>query len=143
MAAALETVRVYRERNVVEFLWQQGERLRELVNRSIVENSLEGYFELLGRPCNLVFATNDQDGNRSQAFRTLFLQETVNRGVLIPYIAPSLSHDSRDIELTVQAAHEALATVRLALERDTVDGLLEGPAVKPVFRRFTATDVDA
>ena len=29
------------------------------------------------------------------ALRTLFLQETVVAGVLIPYIAPSLSHDAR------------------------------------------------
>ena len=33
LAASLETLRIYRERNVVEFLWKQGERLRALVNR--------------------------------------------------------------------------------------------------------------
>ena len=52
LAASLETLRIYRERNVVEFLWKQGERLRALVNQSIAENRLEGFFELIGRPCN-------------------------------------------------------------------------------------------
>ena len=28
LAASLETIKIYRERNVVEFLWQQGKRLR-------------------------------------------------------------------------------------------------------------------
>ena len=50
LAAALETIKVYREQNVVDFLWRQGERLRALVDQSIAENRLEGFFELLGSP---------------------------------------------------------------------------------------------
>ena len=29
----------------LKFLWKQGERLRGLINRSIAENRLEGFFE--------------------------------------------------------------------------------------------------
>ncbi len=50
LAASLETLRIYREQNVIEFLWKQGERLRTLINQSIVENRLEGFFEVLGSP---------------------------------------------------------------------------------------------
>ena len=42
LAASLETMRIYREQNVVEFLWRQGERLRALVNQSIAENQPRG-----------------------------------------------------------------------------------------------------
>ena len=42
LAAALETIRIYRERNVVESLWRQGERLRARINQSIAVNGLEG-----------------------------------------------------------------------------------------------------
>lgn len=136
LAAALETVRVYKERNVVEFLWQQGERLRELVNRSIVENSLEGYFELLGRPCNLVFATNDQDGNRSQAFRTLFLQEMIRRGVMAPSFVVSYSHSDADLARTAEAVHGAHRVYRHALD-EGIENYLHGRPVKPVNRRYS------
>ncbi len=61
LAASLETIRIYRERGVVEVLWRQGERLRALVSQSIAENRLEKYFRLVGRPCNLVFETLDPD----------------------------------------------------------------------------------
>ena len=44
----LKLIRIYREQEVVEFLWKQGERLRALVNQSIAENRLEGFFELTG-----------------------------------------------------------------------------------------------
>ncbi len=43
LAAAIETMRIYREQNVVEHLWRQGERLRRLVERSIAEHRLEGF----------------------------------------------------------------------------------------------------
>ncbi len=59
LAAAIETIRTYREHDVVGYLWRQGELLRRLVNKSIAKNGLEGLFELRGRPCNLVFATRD------------------------------------------------------------------------------------
>ncbi len=48
LAASLETLRIYRERNVVDFLWKQGERLRALVNQSIAENRPRRLFRTCG-----------------------------------------------------------------------------------------------
>jgi glutamate-1-semialdehyde 2,1-aminomutase len=135
LAASLETIRIYREQEVVDFLWKQGERLRKLVNRSIAENHLEGFFELVGRPCNLVFATCDQDGNRSQAFRTLFLQELIRRGVIAPSFVVSYSHTDEDIESTAEAVHEAHKIYRKALE-EGIGKYLVGRPVRPVNRKF-------
>jgi len=135
LAASLETLRIYRERNVVEFLWTQGERLRGLVDQSIAENHLEGFFELIGRPCNLVFTTRDQDGNRSQAFRTLFMQEMIRRGVIAPSFVVSFSHSGADIARTAEAVYEAHVVYRKALD-EGIDRYLEGRPVKPVNRRY-------
>ena len=135
LAASLETLRIYRERNVVEFLWRQGERLRALVNQSIAENRLEGFFELMGRPCNLVFVTRDQDHNRSQAFRTLFMQELIRRGVIAPSFVVSFSHSDADIERTAEAVYRAHVVYRKALD-EGIDKYLEGRPVKPVNRRY-------
>ncbi len=135
LAASLETLRTYREQGVVEFLWRQGERLQTLIDRSIAENHLGGFFQLIGRPCNLVFAADDQDGRRSQAFRTLFLQEMIRRGVIAPSFVVSFSHTDADIERTGQAVHEALAVYRKALD-EGIEKYLEGRPVKPVNRKF-------
>src|SRR4029077_16112370 len=116
LAASFETMRIYREQSVVEFLWKQGERLRALVNQSIAENRLEGFFQLIGRPCNLVFETRDQDQNRSQAFRTLFMQELIRRGVIAPSFVVSFSHSDADIERTAEAVSEAHVVYRKALD---------------------------
>ena len=135
LAAAMETLRIYRERNVVEFLWRQGERLRTLVNRSITENRLEDFFRILGRPCNLVFATLDQVGSPSQAFRTLFMQELIRRGVIAPSFVISFSHSDADIEKTAEAVFEAHVVYRRALD-EGVEKYLEGRPVKPVNRGY-------
>jgi len=135
LAASLETLRIFREHKVVEFLWKQGERLRALVNQSIAENRLEGFFEVIGRPCNLVFVTCDQDGNRSQAFRTLFMQELIRRGVIAPSFVVSYSHSDADIDRTAEAVFDAHVVYRKALG-EGIDKYLEGRPVKPVYRRF-------
>jgi len=135
LAASLETIRVYRERNVVEFLWKQGERLRTLIDRSIAENRLAGFFELIGRPCNLVFATHDPNRARSQAFRTLFLQELIRRGVIAPSFVVSYSHTDADIERTAEAVYEAHVVYRKALD-EGIEKYLEGRPVKPVMRKY-------
>jgi glutamate-1-semialdehyde 2,1-aminomutase len=135
LAAAIETIRIYREHSVVEFLWKQGERLQALVEQSIGENRLEGFCEVFGRPCNLVFGTRDQNRERSQPFRTLFMQELIRRGVIAPSFVVSFSHSDADIEQTGEAVHEALAIYRKALD-EGVEKYLEGRPVKPVNRRF-------
>ncbi len=136
LAAALETIHVYRERDVVGFLWKQGERLKEQINRSILENHLTGFFELLGRPCNLVFATYDQNRQASQAFRTLFMQELIQRGVVAPSFVVSYSHSDEDIARTAEAIFEAHRIYRQALDQG-IEKFLKGRPVKPVNRRFS------
>jgi len=135
LAAALETVRFYREHSVVECLWRQGEQLHALVQQSIGENRLEGFFEVLGRPCNLVFGTRDQNHERSQPFRTLFMQELIRHGVIAPSFVVSFSHSDADIERTAEAVHEALVIYRKALD-EGIEKYLGGRPVKPVNRRF-------
>jgi glutamate-1-semialdehyde 2,1-aminomutase len=135
LAAASEIIRIYREQDVVGQLWSQGEQLRASVKQSLAEHRLEGFFEVAGQPCNLVFITRDQDGERSQEFRTLFLQEMIRQGIIAPSFVVSFSHSHEDIERTAEAVHEALGTYRRALDNG-IDDYLIGRSVKPVDRKY-------
>ncbi len=135
LAAAIKTMQVYRAEGVVDALYRQGQRLRAGINRTIDALKLVDHFEVLGRPSNLVYATRDQSKQPSQAFRALFLQELIKRGVLAPSFVVSFSHSDTDIDRTIEAASEALVVYRRALE-DGVDKYLVGRPVKPVFRTF-------
>jgi glutamate-1-semialdehyde 2,1-aminomutase len=134
LAAALETMRVYRTEPVIETLHRQGERLRAGVMEAARSVGIDRHFTVEGRACNLIFVTRDAAGERSQAFRTLFMQEIIRRGVLGPSFVVSYSHTDDDVDRTVAAAEAALRVYRQALD-DGVDRYLEGRPVKPVFRR--------
>lgn len=135
LAAALEVMRIYEQEQVVESLYRQGERLRKGVNEAIAEHNLEGYFEISGRPCLLMYGTRDQERKPSQPFRTLFLQETIRRGILAPSFVVSYSHSDADIDRTIDAVGEALYVYRRALD-EGVEKYLVGPAVRPVYRAY-------
>jgi glutamate-1-semialdehyde 2,1-aminomutase len=135
LAAAIETMNVYENQNVIETLYRQGLRLTEGINQSISDLDLNEYFQIAGRPCNLIFITRDQSKNPSQSFRTLFLQEMIQRGIIAPSFVVSFSHSDGDIDRTINAASESLRVYSNALE-DGIDKYLNGKAVKPVNRRY-------
>jgi len=135
LAASLEVIRIYQREDVIGHLWRAGERLRDRVDRSVAGHGLQRHFKVLGRPCNLVFATCDAEMKPSQEFRTLFLQELIRRGVIGPSFVVSYSHSDADIDRTAEVVHQALEVYRKALE-DGVGRYLEGRPVQPVNRRY-------
>ncbi|HEY7661186.1 MAG TPA: glutamate-1-semialdehyde 2,1-aminomutase [Actinomycetota bacterium] len=135
LAAALEVMRVYRDEDVVGRLHERGERLAEGVRREVEGQGLGDHFQLHGRACNLTYATLDAQGERSQPFRTLFLQETIERGLLAPSFVVSTALSDEDIDRIVGIVGEALCVYRRALE-DGVTGHLRGRSVQPVFRPY-------
>ena len=135
LAAAWETLNVYRRENVVEQLYRQGERLRTGVNQSISRHGIGGQFELQGRACNLIYITKDTDSERSQGFRTLFLQELIRGGIIAPSFVVSFSHSDDDIDRTIDVVDQALGVYAKALT-DGVEKHLQGRPVKPVNRKY-------
>jgi glutamate-1-semialdehyde 2,1-aminomutase len=135
LAAALETMRIYQREPVVETLYRQGEKLRQGLEAVIREHGLSKQIEILGRPCALLWTSKDRDGQPSQALRTLMLQETIRRGVLMPSLILSYAHEDADLERTVEAVRQSLPIYARALEEGT-EKLLVGPPSKSVYRRF-------
>lgn len=135
LAAALAVMDVYRREPVVETLDRLGRRLLDGVNEMIVRQDVQGCFELIGRPSNLVYATRDRFKQPSQVFRTLFMQEMIRRGFILPSLVVSYSHSEDDIDRTIEAIGESLAIYREALENGT-ERYLIGRPVQPVFRKY-------
>ena len=134
LAAALATMRAYRELPVIETLDRQGRRLAEGLRGVIAAHGLSGHVPISGHPCNLVFGTLDRDKRPSQRFRALLMQELIARGVIAPSLVVSYAHDDDAVDRTVEAFDGAMPVYRRALE-DGVDGLLAGPPTAPVYRR--------
>ncbi|GIL06968.1 MAG: glutamate-1-semialdehyde 2,1-aminomutase [Betaproteobacteria bacterium] len=133
LAAAIETMKIYRREPVVARLYEAGDRLRRGVERVAAAHGVADHFKIHGRSCSMLFATLDGAGKPSQPFRTLFLQELIKGGVIAPSFIVSYSHDDASIDRTVDAVDRALRVYRAALE-EGVERYLVGPSVKPVYR---------
>lgn len=137
LAAALAAMRYYKENPVIETLYAQGRKLAEGVNKVSRELGLEKHVAIIGPDCCSVFTTRDQDHKPSQPFRTLFLQETMKRGLLMPSSIVSYSHSDRDIRQTVDKIQEVLVIYKKALD-EGIDKYLVGEPVKPVYRKYNS-----
>ena len=134
LAAAIRTMQIYRTEPVVEHLHRQGERLAKGFGEAARRHGLDAHVGTLGRACNLLFTTRGPDGKPSQAFRSLFLQETIRRGVLMPSLVVSYAHTDADIDRTVEAIDGALGVYARAMS-DGVEKHLVGQPSRTVFDR--------
>ncbi len=135
LAAGIATMATYRDEPVIETLYARGDRLREGVTEVARRHGVEDRFTVAGRSSCLFFGTADAEGKPSQPFRTLFLQETIARGLLAPSFVVSYSHTDADVDRTVEIVDEALGVYAAALESG-VEKFLRGRTVQPVYRRF-------
>lgn len=134
LGAFLETMKVYEELNVIEAIWSAGRKLTQGMVNIAKKHGLEDYFCVEGVPCSPNYLTKDDKGELSLEYRTLYVQEMVKNGVLMPWIALSLSHDDEVIERTLNALDNSLYVYKKALE-DGIDKYLLGRSIKPVFRK--------
>lgn len=138
LAAYLAVADAYGERDVVGVMESQGERLRAGLEEVLAEEGVADHVTIMGRPSCLVFGTRDHEGNPSQPFRTLFIQELLDRGVLAQSLVISAAHTDADLETTVEAVRGAAGVYRRALDARTTDGLLRGRPVAPAMREYAA-----
>ena len=112
LAAAIATMTECYERCVPSTLAAAGRRLAEKVDAAARAEGIAEHFHTKGHPANLVYVTKDADGRPSQPFRTLFLQESVRRGLIAPNLVVSAAHDDAAIDCTVAIIAEILPTYR-------------------------------
>lgn len=139
LAACLATVAFYKQHDVITRLYETGRRLMAAFNDASTEAGIADQLHLHGDfACRPFLATLDRAGRPSAPLRTLFLQETMRRGLFMPWVCPSYRYGVAELERTLEAVRAAVRVYAIALERGSVEGLLVGPAVRPVFRRLNA-----
>lgn len=135
LAAFIATVKVMQEQNVIEHIWQYGQKLMHVINNVAKDYGINDYFIADGIPCSPYYITLDKNKENSYPLRTLFNQEMIKKGVFMPWIALSLSHTEKELEKTEEALRHAMKIYSLALE-DGYEKYLEGHIIKPVFRKY-------
>lgn len=135
LGALVETINVYKELNVTDHIGEMGKRLVNGLTELAAEHFLQDYFYLEGAECSPNLVICGKDKKASFEYRTVFLQELLKGGVLMPYIAIAYEHNEKEIDITLEAARKAMKVYSDALNGD-VERFIIGNVVKPVFRKY-------
>jgi glutamate-1-semialdehyde 2,1-aminomutase len=138
LAAFRAVVRAYADTDPVGRMEDAGRRLAAGVGAIAAEFGIGDHLEALGRPSCLIFVTRDAERRPSQPFRTLFLQEMLERGVLGQSFVTSAAHTDEDIDRTLEACRAAAGIYSRAIEQGSVADLLRGRPVAPAIRGHAA-----
>ena len=135
LGAFKATVNFMTHHSVIDHLWEYGRRLISLMNDMAAAYEISDSFQAGGIHCSPYYVTLDEAGTNSLKLRTLFSQEMIRNGVLMPWLALSYSHKDEELAITERALSRTFEIYRKALN-EGVDKYLEGPVIKPVFRKF-------
>ncbi|MDP2820544.1 MAG: glutamate-1-semialdehyde 2,1-aminomutase [Polaromonas sp.] len=135
LGAFIATIRFMQKHKVVEHLWDYGRKLTAMMQRQAEAHGIGHSFKIGGIACSPYYLTLDESGANSLDLRTLFSQEMIRNGVLMPWIALCYRHDEDELAVTERAIEQSFKIYRLALN-EGVEKYLNGPAIKPVFRKY-------
>jgi glutamate-1-semialdehyde 2,1-aminomutase len=135
LSAYLATMDFLEKHNVIEHLWHYGAALQVAINQAASSAGIAKYFLSAGPAVSPFYSTVTAEGLPWFELRTLFAQEMIKQGVLMPWLAVSYRHGETELAKT----REALAAAMDLCARGVAEGVdkyLIGPSIKPVFRRF-------
>lgn len=136
IAAGLATMDVFENEPVIEHNKMIGDHFMKGVKEILDRRGLNDYLQMMGFNWSVGLMVKGKDKTPDLHYRTLFMQEMIQRGVLYQGIlSPCYSHTTNDIDFMLAAFDESCEVFERALE-DGVEKHLIGEEIKPVFRQF-------
>lgn len=136
IAAGLATMDVFENEPVIAHNHRIGDQFIAGVNAILDLRGLQDYFDLTGFNWSVGLIVKNRDKQPDLFYRTLFMQEMIERGVLYQGIlSPCYSHTTEDIDFMLAAFDASCDVFEKALQ-DGYEKYLVGPEIKPVFRKF-------
>jgi glutamate-1-semialdehyde aminotransferase len=132
-AAALATIRKHRRCNASEHLIEIGKRVQSGWKSAAERHGLRIIISGISPLGHFSF-----EYENSQAIRTLFTQEMLQKGFLATNaFYASYAHQDHHVENYLKAVDETFALITEAIERNEVEKLLKGPVAHSDFHRLT------
>ncbi len=135
LAAFIKTVHFLKENDVIQHMWDYGDKLKNMMNNLSYDLKIDDKFIVSGPSCSPVYDTKNNDMKSSLEFRTLFSQEMIAHDVLMPFITLCYRHRQKELKITERAVRKSLEVYKKALD-SSVSKYLKGDVIKPVFRKY-------
>ena len=136
MAAALATIDYMQHSRYIEHIWGIGAQMHTGLESILMDLGLKQVAEVVGLPphCGLIF--NGLGALSYLEVMTLFQQTMIEAGILTVGINNlAMAHSSKDVEDYLAAAKGGFSLIAEAAKAGSIEGLLRGNIVDPIFKR--------
>lgn len=136
MAASLATLNILSKPGYYDHIIKIGTMIRDGIQERIDKYNLNEVLSVSGMPahCGLAF-----EGHGSLSYldiQSVYSQTMIQNGILVFAIYFLNSHHTeKEAQAYLDATDKAFALIRKAIDEDSVDGILVGGKVDPVFKR--------
>ncbi len=136
LRAGIKTIEIFKEKKVIQHIRNTAIKVITRCKEIIKGANLNEVIEIQGNDWILGFVFKDANGNISNGYRTLFLQEMIKNGVLFQgAFVPSFSHSEKELNFFFDAFKKSCTTQTMALQSKLTNYLV-GEETKPVFRKY-------
>ncbi|MEP7146566.1 MAG: aminotransferase class III-fold pyridoxal phosphate-dependent enzyme [bacterium] len=134
LAAAMATIEVIQNKNVPDYLSEQGRKLKDGYNKIAGELGMN-YTKCSGYNCRTIITFDAGAGNPLE-MKSLVQQEMIKRGILWGgFHNMCYSHSDSDVGYTLKSYEDVLPVLKKAVEEKKAGTYLKGEPVEPVFRK--------
>lgn len=137
LAGALATVKEMQEKDVIGHAWKLGTVMLEGLKKLIAKHGIENAVSVSGLAPHCGVAFNDVGSLDYLDIHSIYINTMLENGILTFAINNiSFTHTEEDIAKFLAAADLAFLSIRKAIDRDSLEGILpDGIKVNPVFKR--------
>ena len=135
LASANAVIDKYKDKKVIEYFYEIGSYLIKELNQLISDESLGGYFGVLGHPSWSFLQIKEQQNYTLFEIRTFFEQEMFKRGVLtLGSHNISFSHSKDDIDILLKVYKVVLPLIKKYIEQENLLENIHGDILQPLFK---------
>lgn len=136
MAAALATISILEQPGYYERLTDIGKIMLEGNKKLIEKYSLEGIVSTSGLPIHSGLSFEGHGNLSYLDIQSVYSQVMIENGIFVfAYYYLNGSHTEKEAQAYLDATDKAFALIRKSVDADSLDGILRGGKVDPVFKR--------
>ena len=136
MAAALATIKILERPNFFEHIRNIGTIQRNGLIELVNKYNLQDVLTVTGLPEHAGISFEGHGSLSYLDIQSVYSQEMISNGILIFAIYNlNASHTEKEAKAYLEATDKAFLKIRQAVDNDSVEGILFGGKVNPVFKR--------
>ncbi len=136
MAAALATIKILEQPGFYEHITKIGTMQRDGIAELIKKYDLGDVLSVSGMPAHAGVSFEGHGSLNYLDIQSVYSQTMIENGILVFAIYNlNKSHTEKEAKAYIEATDKAFALIKEAVENDSLEGILRGGRVDPVFKR--------